>query len=63
MEAWFRFRFEDPAHNTPYDSAEGGYIWVSGGPYGAREQIEEQFLGIVPMKLSKSWWISCAASA
>jgi hypothetical protein len=48
MEAWFRSRFEDPAHSTPYESAEGGYIWLSGGPCDAREQIEEHFLGIVP---------------
>src|SRR5260370_41227342 len=48
MEAWFRYRYEDPAHHTPYDSAEGGYIWVFGGPYDAREQLEEQFQGVVP---------------
>lgn len=48
MEAWFRHRYEDPAHRTPYESAEGGYIWVNGGPYDAREQLEEQFQGIVP---------------
>jgi hypothetical protein len=48
MGAWFRHRYEDPAHRTPYESAEGGYIWVNGGPYDAREQLEEQFQGIVP---------------
>ena len=48
MEAWFRDRYEDPAHRTPYDSGKGGYICVSGGPYDAREQLEEEFQGIVP---------------
>src|SRR5450631_3948210 len=47
MEAWFRARYEDPAFRTPYESAEGGYIWISGGPYDAREQLEEEFGGIV----------------
>ena len=47
MEAWFRARYEDPAFRTPYESAEGGYLWISGGPYDAREQLEEEFGGIV----------------
>lgn len=48
MEAWFRDRFEDPAERTPYESAEGGYIWIWGGPYDAREELESEFSGIVP---------------
>ncbi|MBS1854038.1 MAG: hypothetical protein JST11_01630 [Acidobacteria bacterium] len=48
MEAWFRARYEDPAFRTPYESAEGGYIWISGGPYDAREQLEVEFGGTVP---------------
>lgn len=48
MEAWFRARFEDPAERTPYESAEGGYIWIWGGPYDAREELESEFGGIVP---------------
>lgn len=28
MEEWFRQRYEDPAQRTPYESAEGGYIWI-----------------------------------
>jgi hypothetical protein len=48
MEAWFRYRYEDPAERTPHDSSEGGYIWIWGGPYNAREQLMEQFQGIVP---------------
>lgn len=43
MEEWFRSRFEDPAMRTPYESAEGGYQWIWGGPYDAREQLESEF--------------------
>ena len=48
MEAWFRERFEDPAERTPYESAEGGYIWIWGGPHDAREELEDEFGGVVP---------------
>ena len=40
---WFFERFEDPAHRLPYESAEGGYQWIYGGPYDAREQLEDNF--------------------
>ncbi len=48
METWFRQHYEDPAERTPYESAEGGYIWIWGGPYDAREELESEFAGIVP---------------
>ena len=40
---WFRDNFEDPVENTPWESAEGGYQFVWGGPYDAREEIEDAF--------------------
>ena len=40
---WFFERFEDPVHRLPYVSAEGGYQWIYGGPYDAREQLDENF--------------------
>lgn len=40
---WFMSNFEDPAESTPYESAEGGYQWIWGGPYDAREEIEGAF--------------------
>lgn len=40
---WFADNFEDPAESTPYESAEGGYQWIWGGPYDAREEIEGAF--------------------
>lgn len=43
MVDWFNKRFENPAESTAYISAEGGYQWVLGGPYDAREELEENF--------------------
>ncbi|WP_372784605.1 hypothetical protein [Phenylobacterium sp.] len=43
MVEWFRERYEDPAERTPYESAEGGYQWIYGGPYDAREQLGDEF--------------------
>lgn len=40
---WFYRHYEDPVHNCPYESAEGGYQYIWGGPYDAREEIEAQF--------------------
>jgi hypothetical protein len=48
MEEWFRERYEDPAEQTPYESKEGGYIWIWGGPYDAEEVLREKFEGVVP---------------
>jgi hypothetical protein len=49
MEIWFHQRFESP-DTLPYDSSEGGYQWIWGGPYDAREELEAEFGGIVPDK-------------
>lgn len=43
MVDWFFERFEDPANSLPYESAEGGYIWIDGGPYDASDQIGDNF--------------------
>ncbi|RVT93419.1 hypothetical protein [Sphingomonas crocodyli] len=43
MVAWFFDNFEDPAELTPYESAEGGYQWIWGGPYNALEEIGDAF--------------------
>jgi hypothetical protein len=45
---WVRCNYEDPAENTPYDSAEGGYQYINGGPYSVREIVEEAFHGMFP---------------
>lgn len=43
MRTWFYSNFEHPADSTPYESAEGGYIWIWGGPYDPQEVLEEEF--------------------
>jgi len=47
MRHWFYERYEDPVNSQPYDSREGGYIFVNGGPYDAREELEAEFSPIV----------------
>jgi hypothetical protein len=40
---WFFHNFEDPVHNAPYDSGEGGYQYIWGGPYGAIDELQARF--------------------
>jgi hypothetical protein len=40
MADWFRANFENPAEETPWD---GGYVYIWGGPYIAREELDEAF--------------------
>jgi len=51
MLQWFEQNFEDPAERTPYESAEGGYIWIWGGPFDAREELFSKFGGIASESL------------
>lgn len=48
MRSWFGARFEDPAESTPYNGREGGYLYIHGGPYDAREELETEFGKYVP---------------
>ncbi|MGX5725675.1 hypothetical protein ACWKWZ_11560 [Metapseudomonas otitidis] len=48
MRQWFHARFEDPANQTPYCGADGGYLFIHGGPYDPNEEIQERFDQIVP---------------
>lgn len=43
LVSWFFERFEDPAERTPYESAEGGYQWIWGGPHDAHEELSNNF--------------------
>lgn len=45
---WFASRFTDPVNVLPYNTREGGYIWIDGGPYDARDEVECEFAGLVP---------------
>lgn len=51
MIDWFHQNYEDPAQKTPYESAEGGYQWIWGGPYEARDELYSKFGGIVSERL------------
>jgi gas vesicle protein len=48
MQVWFYSHFEDPVHSCPYNSDEGGYQFIYGGPYEADEELQNEFSGIVP---------------
>lgn len=43
MVEWFSENFEDPVNDTPYDGKEGGYQFIWGGPYDARDELEGAF--------------------
>lgn len=47
MKQWFYSNYENPAEHTPYESKEGGYIYIWGGPYYVKEELEIEFYGIV----------------
>ena len=48
MRQWFDANYEDTVENTPYETAEGGYIYIWGGPYDAEEELGGKFGGVVP---------------
>ena len=47
MRRWFFSRYTDPAMETPYNSAEGGYLYISGGPYEAAEELYARFGDVI----------------
>lgn len=48
ISKWFVSRYTDPEDVLPYNPREGGYIWLDGGPYDARFEVEGTFAGLVP---------------
>jgi hypothetical protein len=50
MRTWFFQRYEDPQEECPYDSEEGDYVYIWGGPYDAREELQGEFDGVVPQE-------------
>lgn len=54
IKYWFQQRYENPAESTPYESAEGGYIYIWGGPHNALEVLWEEFGTFVDEKLLDS---------
>lgn len=51
MVDWFHAHFEDPAHRTPYESREGGYQWIWGGPHNADEELQDEFGQIIDFEV------------
>lgn len=52
MRTWFLENYEDPVERTPYESREGGYIYIWGGPYDAHDELSI-FGGYVPDEVIK----------
>jgi hypothetical protein len=48
MRYWFGRNFEDPGQETPYNSEEGGYLYIWGGPYDAYDELFDEFGDFVP---------------
>jgi hypothetical protein len=51
MRAWFFQNYEDPANETPHESESGGYQFVWGGPYDARDELFDEFGDFIDEKL------------
>jgi hypothetical protein len=49
MREWFKERYKDPADGVPYDSGEGGYQYIHGGPYDPQDVLMAEF-GEVPWR-------------
>ncbi|ACD96146.1 hypothetical protein Glov_2432 [Trichlorobacter lovleyi SZ] len=47
VKCWFYARYCDPAHETPYNTREGGYLFIHGGPYDPAVVLPDRFSGIV----------------
>jgi hypothetical protein len=54
MVDWFFENYKDPADGVPYDSAEGGYLYMSGGPYDAEDVLTEEFSDVDANKVEQA---------
>lgn len=43
MKEWFFSKYEDPVESTPYNTKEGGYQYLNGGPYDAESELFSEF--------------------
>src|SRR5260370_33725559 len=50
MRAWFHEHYDPPEENTPYDSEDGVYVWICGGPHTTRDVLEQEFGTVVGEK-------------
>src|SRR5258708_2201822 len=47
MSIWFNANYQNPGDCCPYESAEGGYQFIYGGPFDPKEELEGEFGGVV----------------
>ena len=45
IKDWFFENNEDPAEHLPYESKEGGYQWIYGGPVDTADAVHNNFMG------------------
>jgi hypothetical protein len=50
MKEWFYENYEDPAHSLPYNSREGGYQWLYGGPEAPLDALQDGFADEFPFE-------------
>src|SRR5579863_9313549 len=48
MRNWFYSHFQNPVDEMPYNSQEGGYQYLFGGPYDPQEEIDSRFESLIP---------------
>jgi hypothetical protein len=51
MIDWFSNNYMDPVHRLPYNSREGGYQWVFGGPIEASEALQDEFSSLIELSV------------
>ncbi len=43
MRTWFLENYCDPVYCCPHEASEGGYLYIWGGPYDAKEILNDEF--------------------
>jgi hypothetical protein len=43
MKNWFLSNYQNTDGEIPYDKEDGDYVYIYGGPYDAREELNDQF--------------------
>lgn len=54
MKDWFFDNYDDPANFLPYETKEGGYQYIFGGPYELSNVLHEEFSSEYPNEYIKS---------
>lgn len=54
MVDWFLERYMDPANGVPFESQEGGYQYINGGPYDAEDVLTDNFPYATPDEIDEA---------